>query len=76
MSAENHIPDADAGSEWARHKVVIIAAVAAVVGNAEIKKIRPLPNANPWTRQGRMTIQGSHDVSRQRAGRTVPERRG
>jgi hypothetical protein len=54
-----------------RHVVIIAAAVAAAFEHAEIRSIRP----SAWTRQGRMTIQSSHDVSRQR-GRSLPDRGG
>jgi hypothetical protein len=70
-------PEDGNSAEWERHKIIIAAAVAAVAGASEIKAIRPVRDANTWTRQGRMTIQGSHDVSRQRGiSRSLPDRRG
>ncbi|HWR52205.1 MAG TPA: hypothetical protein VN428_13930 [Bryobacteraceae bacterium] len=74
MGSEGKPHDA---AEWERHKVIITAAVAVIVGNSEIKEIRPVRHANTWIRHGRMTIQGSHDVSRQRGNpRNMPDRRG
>lgn len=51
-----------------QHKVVIAAAVAAVMGeNAVILRIResqPAPATSRWTRQGRVDLQSSHDMRR------------
>lgn len=75
MSEEQRNPESGPAG-WERHKLVIIAAVAAVAGNADIREIRPVRTGTPWTRHGRIAIQGSHDVTRQRGTRGMPDRRG
>lgn len=76
MDSLRKAPESSA-TEWERHRVIIAAAVAAMVGNGVIKEIRPVRPAATWIRQGRMTIQGSHDVSRQRGiSHNLPDRRG
>ncbi len=75
MPDDEQLPPPCDGDEWERHKLVIAAAVTAAVGNAEIRSVRPVSRGMSWTRQGRMTIQSSHDVSRQRGiTRTLPDR--
>jgi len=56
------------------HKIVIQAAVRALLGpRARVMRITPAAaQANPWARQGRLAIQGSHAL-RARAVRFLPE---
>ncbi len=77
MGSVGKTPENGNSAEWERHRIIIAAAVAAIVGKSEIKEIRPVRNANTWIRHGRITIQGSHDVSRQRGiSHKMPDRRG
>ncbi len=70
--------DAGGGQpSWERHKVIIAAAVVAVVGkNARITGIRPAPAFNPWAAQSRrLAIQTSQNLANRRgASRVLPER--
>lgn len=50
-------------------KAAIVAAAVATVGpNAEVKSIKPAgrPGTSPWTQQGRVMVQGSHNLRVQR----------
>jgi Na+-transporting methylmalonyl-CoA/oxaloacetate decarboxylase gamma subunit len=58
--------------EMDRHMVVIAAAVAAVVGSrARVRQVRAIrtPVSAAWARQGRISIQGSHNLPVQRSSR-------
>lgn len=69
-------PPADA-AEWERHKIVIAAAVAAIFGGgASIRAVRPVDSDNAWARQGRLALQSSHNLAKQRAGGYVLPARG
>jgi len=60
-----------------RHKVVIAAAVTAVLGeHARVRQIRAIhhPVTSRWARQGRIVVQTSHNFPLQRSWGRVPER--
>jgi hypothetical protein len=60
-----------------RHKVVIAAAVTAVLGTrARVRQIRAInhPVTSRWARQGRIVVQTSHNFPLQRSWGRVPPR--
>jgi hypothetical protein len=62
---------------WEQHRVIVAAAVAAVVGkNARITGIRPAPAINPWAAQSRrLAVQASQNLANRRGTlRALPER--
>ena len=59
------------------HRVVIAAAVAAVLGRrARIRRIRAFDHkvSNRWARQGRVVVQSSHNPQAERGWGRMPAR--
>jgi len=59
------------------HKVVIAAAVAAVLGErTRVRQIRAIhhPVTSKWARQGRIVVQTSHNFPLERTWGRVPDR--
>jgi len=60
-----------------QHKVVIAAAVTAVLGkHARVRQIRAVnqPASSRWAMQGRAVVQTSHNLSIQRSWGRMPNR--